>query len=333
MGKDKNVSLVTGGCGFIGRHLVKRLIERGDEIWIIDNLSTGTDPKSWLSPDAPVHFMQKDVLDFYRGLIDIPVPKFDDVFHLAAIVKGRGFIEKNSLLVGSNLAMDSMFFYWLSQNKERIGRALYPSSGVVYPEQMTISGEKPMGMREDMVSFDKALGMPDSLTYGWAKLTGEYLAQLAAKKYGIHIACVRPFSGYGEDQDADYPIPAIARRIARREDPIEVWGSGDQGRDFLHADDWVGGALTVLDHVSDGRAVNIGNGRAVSFKEIINTLADIAGYKPTIKPLLDKPVGFESRYADISLIKSFGWHPEVSLRDGLKLTLEEAARNIDGIPT
>jgi len=80
-----------------------------------------------------------------------------------------------------------------------------------------------------MIDFTSGeLGQPD-MTYGWSKLTGEYLSCLAAKQYGVHIACVRPFSGYGEDQDLSYPVPAIAYRVARGDDPVAVWGTGEQG--------------------------------------------------------------------------------------------------------
>ena len=140
------------------------------------------------------------------------------------------------------------------------------------------------------------------MTYGWSKLTGEFLAQIAARHYGISIVCIRPFSGYGEDQDLSYPVPAIAARAAAHEDPFEVWGTGQQGRDFVHIDDVIDFILILMDNVSDGSAYNIGSGRLLSFIEIIRVFTKIAGYNPQIKQLLDKPVGVHSRYANMDLV-------------------------------
>ncbi|MDO8897972.1 MAG: NAD-dependent epimerase/dehydratase family protein, partial [Bacteroidales bacterium] len=141
----------------------------------------------------------------------------------------------------------------------------------------------------------------------------------AAKHYGVSVACIRPFSGYGEDQEHSYPVPAIAARAAKREDPFEVWGSGKQGRDFVHIDDVLDFIFMLIDNVSDGSAYNIGSGRLTSFLELIEVFGEIAGYKPTIKPLLDKPVGVHSRYGNMELVhQKFGWKPKISLREGME---------------
>jgi UDP-glucose 4-epimerase len=166
------------------------------------------------------------------------------------------------------------------------------------------------------------------MTYGWSKLTGEYLGQIAAEYYGISVASVRPFSGYGEDQDLSYPIPAIARRAALKENPFEVWGSGKQGRDFVHIDDCIDCIMMAMDNISDGSAINIGSGRLTSFLDIIELMTKFAGYKPTIKPLLDKPVGVHSRYSDMSYVENqFNWKPKVSLEEGMHRVYEAAKRN------
>ena len=104
-----------------------------------------------------------------------------------------------------------------------------------------------------MISFESDLGMPD-MSYGWAKLTHEYLAQLAFQKHGIKSVTYRPFSGYGEDQDKAYPFPSICKRVldnlgAKR---LTVWGTGEQMRDFIHIDDCVNGVLATMDKIDDG---------------------------------------------------------------------------------
>ena len=199
---------------------------------------------------------------------------------------------------------------------------LYPSSSAAYPVDLqTESGA--IALSESDIDF-KRMGQPD-MTYGWSKLTGEYLAHIAAKYYGVHITCIRPFSGYGEDQDLTYPVPAIAARIARRDDPVEVWGTGLQGRDFVHIDDVLDCILLAMDHISDGTAINIGMGRLTSFIEIIETMCDIAGYQPEIKRLLDKPVGVHSRYCNMDFVKEkLGWEAKISVREGMNRVYEAA---------
>jgi len=229
------------------------------------------------------------------------------------------------MMVALDLAIDSEFFYWICRYKPE--RAMFPSSSAAYPVDMQTE-DKVIALKESDIDFSKNLGKPD-MTYGWSKLTGEYLAQIAAKYYGISVACVRPFSGYGEDQDLTYPVPAIAARAAAKEDPFEVWGSGKQGRDFVHIDDCIDVILMALENISDGSAINIGMGKLTSFLEIIDLFCEFAGYKPEIKPLLDKPVGVHARHSDMSYVKEkFGWEPKISIREGMKRVYDQAVKNL-----
>ena len=172
------------------------------------------------------------------------------------------------------------------------------------------------------------MGQPD-MTYGWTKLTGEFLAQITAKHYGISITCIRPFSGYGEDQNLTYPIPAIARRAALKETPFEVWGTGKQGRDFVHIDDVLDVTLLAMDKITDGTAINIGHGRLSSFIEIIGIFTEFANYNPPIKQLLDKPVGVHARYSNMDFVKEkLGWEPKISLKEGLRRVYDKHCKSI-----
>jgi nucleoside-diphosphate-sugar epimerase len=177
-------------------------------------------------------------------------------------------------------------------------------------------------LKEEDIDFGGRLGQPD-MTYGWSKLTGEYLAQIAAKYYGVPVVCIRPFSGYGEDQDLSYPTPAIARRAALKEDPFEVWGTGEQGRDFIHIEDCIDLMFLAMDKYSDGRTYNIGWGKLTTFLELIEIFTGLAGYKPHIKKLIDKPVGVNSRYCSIEKAKNeLGWFPKISIEDGMRRVYE-----------
>lgn len=339
--------LVSGACGFVGRNLVKRILKKNnDKVIIVDDLSTGIHPSNWLSGKGEnihdlevweneriyfwkgdfrelLHAMTKDQ-QYLQKKYGFKFDKFSDVFHFAAIVGGRAKIDGDPMMVAIDLAIDAEFFYWVCNHKP--SRVMYPSSSAAYPIDLQ-SNTDFVALKESDIDFEHNLGKPD-MTYGWSKLTGEYLARIAAKYYGISVACVRPFSGYGEDQDLTYPIPAIAARAAKKENPFEVWGTGKQGRDFVHIDDCIDAIFLALDNISDGSAINIGAGRLYSFLEIIDIFCSFAGYRPTIKPLLDKPVGVHARHSDMSYVENkFGWKPSISLEEGLRRVYDEAVKN------
>ena len=324
--------LIPGACGFVGRNITRRLLNTtNDTLVLVDDLTKGRSPDLWLNKDADgryengrVLFYQEDIRDFLKAL-DAPSHalskiKFNDVFHLAAIVGGRTMIDGDPLKVALNLSIDAEFFYWASRHKP--GRILYPSSSAAYPVAIQTK-ENNQALSETDINLEK-IGLPD-MTYGWSKVTGEYLAKMAHDYYGLSVVCIRPFSGYGEDQELDYPIPAIARRIALKEDPVEVWGTGNQGRDFVHIDDVVDIMLLAMDKINDGSAINIGAGKLTTFREIIDTLTGIANYSPEIKPLLDKPVGTYSRYCNMDHVKKeLGWSPKISLEEGMTRVYKKA---------
>lgn len=338
--------LISGACGFVGRNLVKRLLKTTtDKLFIIDDLSIGTHPSTWLEdPSSIMHhgveiFGSEERIIFWKGdfriwlmnmllqpdylkqAFQLDISKFSDVFHFAAIVGGRAKIDGDPMMVALDLAIDAEFFYWVTRHKP--DRVMYPSSSAAYPIHMQTEQES-YALKESDIDFQRNLGKPD-MTYGWSKLTGEYLGQIAAQYYGISVASVRPFSGYGEDQDLSYPIPAIAKRAAGKENPFEVWGSGKQGRDFVHIEDCIDCILMAMDHIHDGTAINIGSGKLSSFLDIIGLMTKFAGYQPEIKPLLDKPVGVHSRYSDMTYVENrFNWKPKVSLEEGMRRVYEAA---------
>jgi len=334
------IHLITGGCGFVGRNFVKRYYATTKDIIVfVDDLSVGTHPSTWLpntmtrrsvgraevfGEEERLWFFQMDVRAFLRMMLEdesnwfMPYgwsfTTFADVLHFAAIVGGRAKIDGDPMMVALDLAIDAEFFYWLTRHKPQ--RVLYPSSSAAYPVDLQTEGQF-IALKESDIDFT-SMGQPD-MTYGWSKLTGEYLAKIAAEYYGISVTCIRPFSGYGEDQDLTYPIPAIARRAAGKENPFEVWGTGKQGRDFVHIDDVIDCSLLAMEHITDGTAINIGSGRLTNFLEIIDIFTDFAGYSPTIKPLLHKPVGVHTRYCNMSYVADrLGWKPKISLREGLR---------------
>lgn len=342
--------LVSGACGFVGRNMVKRLLNTtNDSVIMVDDLSVGIHPSKWLSDytsekikdlevigkEKRLYYWQGDFRkillrlnenhNYFQDTYGLGFEKFSDVFHFAAIVGGRAKIDGDPMMVALDLSIDAEFFFWICRYKPE--RVLYPSSSAAYPISLQTT-EGAIALSEGDIDFKKNLGTPD-MTYGWTKLTGEFLAQIAARHYGVSICCIRPFSGYGEDQDLTYPVPAIAARAAKKEDPFEVWGSGKQGRDFVHIDDVIDCIQMAMNHIKDGSAINIGSGKLTSFLEIIELFTEFAGYKPTVKPLLDKPVGVHSRYANMTHVNNtFGWYPKISTREGMRRVYEAACKNI-----
>jgi len=344
------VHLVSGGCGFVGRNMVKRLYNTTkDNILFIDDLSVGTDPSEWLDQpmvedhkgikvygtDARLYFLKSDFRDVVHALARDPeyIKKtygldfvdFGDIYHYAAIVGGRAKIDGDPMMVALDLSIDAEFFYYITRHKPE--RVLYPSSSAAYPVNLqTESGA--IALTESDIDFNN-MGQPD-MTYGWSKLTGEYLAKIAAQYYDVNITCIRPFSGYGEDQDLTYPIPSLAKRAALKENPFEVWGTGHQGRDFVHIDDVIDCIQLAMNHIHDGTAINIGMGKLTSFMDIIKVMTGFAGYNPEIKQLLDKPVGVHSRYCDMTFVENtIGWKAKISVEEGMKRVYDAALQKFN----
>lgn len=352
--------LLSGGCGFVGRNMAKHLLQHTpDRVIIVDDCSVGMPVADWPWPhenflgtepnriQGQAEFWGKnDQLIFWKGDFRIflrhllnddnwivnelqlaDFERFSDVYHFAAIVGGRAKIDGDPMMVALDLSIDAEFFYWAVRHMP--DRVLFPSSSAAYPVNLQQEGDY-VALKETDIDFQGGnLGQPD-MTYGWSKLTGEYLARIAASHYGLHVACVRPFSGYGEDQNLSYPIPAIALRAAKREDPFEVWGTGKQGRDFVHIDDCVDAILFALNNIKDGSAMNIGSGKITSFLEIIDVFTDFAGYKPPIKQLLDKPVGVHARHANMDYVfQNLGWKPSISLEEGMRRVYEAALKRLE----
>ena len=233
--------------------------------------------------------------------------------------------------VAVDLGIDSLFFLWLVRNQRKIGNVLYASSSAAYPIKLQRK-DGHVALREEMIDFVSGeLGQPD-MTYGWSKLTGEYLSHLAARQYGIKIGCVRPFSGYGEDQDLSYPVPAIAYRVARGDNPVVVWGTGEQGRDFVHIEDCITAMLLTIERIHDGSGINIGSGRLTTFLEVAARFVKLAGYAAAVKPMVGQPVGVQSRYCDPARMRQvLGWEPEVSLEEGFRRVLDAARERVKNL--
>jgi nucleoside-diphosphate-sugar epimerase len=305
-------ALVTGAAGFIGRHFTTYMRDSLD--WVVDTMDIAPTP----------HASRFDANDFFR--VDTGEVQYDLVVHAAYHVGGRVAIDGNPSVLALNLALDANMFNWAVRTGQL--HVLYFSSSAVYPVELQTgklrNGRNFFSLAEEHACIDLPL-LPDA-RYGWAKLTGEKLAQ-AAREQGLKVTVVRPFSGYGWDQSDDYPFPTFVRRALRREDPFVIWGSEHQSRDWIHIDDVVRGALEIASntrgqHPLNGITSNLGSGQRTTMLQLANMVCDAVGYSPTIEVLRDKPLGVMERVADTSLMNLY-YTPQVTLLEGIREAIKK----------
>jgi len=304
--------LITGAAGFLGRWFLEHHVNAGDDVTAIDDLSNKH--SYWPLSVGAYHRIEMELgmwLELYSER------HYDRVYHFAAPVGGRLKIERDPLFNADSLRLDSLLFRWAIEHTPML---IYPSSSAVYGTVLQDDATSAPLFEEEFHAGGSTWFAPDEM-YGFTKMAGERLA-LSAASYGLNTLCIRPFSGYGEGQSFEYPVPSIARRAFRREDPLVVWGSGEQRRDFVHVSDVVGATLARLEGPLVGyEAMNIGSGVSTSFRQIAELCAGIVGYVPTIQTDASKPEGVINRWADTGLMSVY-YQPQVSLVDGLRRVIE-----------
>jgi nucleoside-diphosphate-sugar epimerase len=276
--------LITGSHGFVGKYFRNYFEDKGYKSLTQVDLKIGTDCRDF--------FKKED-------------KQYDLVIHLAAIVGGRESIEGRPMAVADNLSIDSEFFQWCLKTKPK--KIVYFSSSAAYPVNLQ-RNDPEYRLNEEDISFDW-LDMPD-MTYGWSKLTGEFLAQFVPN---VHI--FRPFSGYGWDQDLTYPFPMYVKRAINMNNPFEVWGPGTQTRDFIHMTDVINAVMAAVRLGVTG-PINLGTGRSTSFLELAEMCMKEVGYEGAIKTNPDKPVGCMHRVSDNSKLLEF-YTPKITLEQGI----------------
>lgn len=298
-------ALVTGSAGFLGNRFVEALLQRGD--WYV----VGVDPREpwdFVLPNGRLHRLLADMRDVMSD------GYFDLVIHCAAVVGGRSKIDGDPLALAVNLELDSRLMRWAAKNKP--GRVVYISSSAAYPV-MFQTGEIHTWLSEDRLDPWTIPGAPDQI-YGWTKVVGEAMVR-ELRRQGVPVTVVRPFSGYGEDQDTDYPFPSFIERAKRRDDPFVIWGDGSQVRDFIHAQDLVNATLLLAEAGVDG-PVNLCSGIATSFDTLAQMVCYEVGYDPAYKHVLGAPRGVSFRVGDPTLMSRY-YRPKIGLIEGIRRAL------------
>jgi nucleoside-diphosphate-sugar epimerase len=242
--------------------------------------------------------------------------RFELIVHCAAVVGGRATIDGSPLATAVNLALDAEMFRYAARTETN--QVIYFSSSAAYPVALQGAYGAHV-LREDDINLAE-IALPDAV-YGWAKLTGEMLAGHARKR-GVSVSVLRPFSGYGEDQSTDYPFPSFVDRAARGVDPFEIWGSGAQVRDWVHIDDIVQTALAMIAEGHPG-PLNVGWGEPVSFIELAARMCAQAGYSPNLHTRPELPTGVAYRVADVTELNRLR-PPTIGLDEGIRRSLRLA---------
>lgn len=283
--------LITGDAGFVGRAFHRYFEGQGHEVVGID-----------IANPLPM-----DARDFFRN----DNTHFDKVIHLAAVVGGRKMIEGSPLALAVDLSIDAEMFGWALRTKP--GCITYFSSSAAYPTKLQNLDEGTVKILEESDINLSNIQTPD-MTYGWAKLTGEMLAS-HARAQGLTVHVYRPFSGYGTDQALDYPFPSFIARGLAKSDPFEIWGTGNQCRDFIHIDDVVAAAEAGCE--ADIETANLSTGIATSFNDLARMVAKVAGYEPIFQNLPAEPSGVDYRVGNPTLMNTF-YTVKISLEEGIQ---------------
>ena len=302
--------LVTGGAGFIGSHLVETLNKRGDSITVIDNLSTGTNALG-----NSINFVKGSIFD--TKLMDKLISEADSVLHLAAAVGVLSIINKPLESLKTNINGTEIILELCDKYKKPI---LITSTSEIYGKNNSVPLSE---------SSDRVLGSPllSRWSYSEAKAVDESMAYFYFQEKGLQVRLVRLFNTVGPRQVGHYGM-VVPRFVsaALKNEPLSVYGSGDQIRCFCHVDDAVRALLLVMD--SDkavGEVFNVGNNQPITIMELAKKVIELTGSSSTIEKIAYEkayPEGFEDmhrRVPDISKIKQvLGWTPEINLDQIIK---------------
>lgn len=316
--------LVTGGAGFIGSHLARKLLLLGNRVIVADNLSSGKRQNiADMVYRADFKFLAED-LRVWSNFQDA-AENVDAIFHLAANMGGIGWISNiGAEIMHDNLLMNINFLE--ACRKYDVEHALYSSSACIYPAYKQSSAEVVPLKESDAVPAE-----PDQF-YGWEKLATEKMCEAYNKDYGLKVRVLRyhnifgPYSSYGVKGKA--PMMLIYKAINHPNPPFEIWGDGLQTRSFCYIDDAIEGTLLRMrsDYLEP---LNIGSDRLVTINELARIVIAVSGKDITPLYDLEKPQGVRGRNADLTLAKeTLGWEPKITLEEGIKRTYEWLLREL-----
>ncbi len=304
--------LVTGGAGFIGSHVADAYLQRGDEVWILDDLSSGR----MSNVPAGAKFIKASITDPGLDKIFEDAGGFDIINHHAAQMDVRTSVERPRFDAAINV--DGFLNVVENARKYNTRRILFVSSGgVVYgePEVRPTPEEAP-----------KAPLSP----YGVTKLAAEYYLHYYRIVHGVEYAALRYANVYGPRQNphGEAGVVAIFSSRIREGKPLTIYGDGHQTRDYVYIADVVSANMLLSDVAlaaggdMDQRAFNVGTGRETSVVELAQTLIKASGSKVEVKHAAERPGELRHSALATKRLEALGWTAQHTLEDGLRTTYD-----------
>jgi UDP-glucose 4-epimerase len=306
--------LVTGGAGFIGSHVVDKLIENGYGVIVVDNLSSGKVEN--LNRNALFYEQSIEDEEMMERIFSLHRPEY--VFHLAAqasvaISVREPVRDAETNIIGSLVLLEKSIKYGVKKFIfSSTGGAIYGENVKVFPTPET---ETPHPISP----------------YGIAKYSTEMYLEFFAREYGLKYTVLRYANVYGPRQDpyGEAGVVAIFTERMLRGEEVHIFGDGEYVRDYVYVDDVVRANLLAMEK-GDNEVFNIGTGRGTTVNQLFKLLKEITGYdkEPVYKP----PRKGDVRKSILDYTKAkekLGWEPKVSLEEGLKLTVEYFRKTLE----
>jgi len=324
--------LITGGAGMIGTNLVKSLISdenyNKNDIYIVDNLWRGCIENISDYIDIETNFFN---IDLYKpNQLDDIIIKYniDTIIHLADIVAGIGYVTKNEWFIfNQNVIINSNTIKSVQNCSDHIKAFINVGTACCFPKSLQLS-------LESKLNETQLYPAEPETSYGWSKLMGMYETELL--QTNTHILCCNLIlhNVYGSPCDIgerSQVIPSLIKKAIKCSDnnEIEVWGSGNQGRAFLHVSDVVKSITLAMKNGYNVGCIQIGPDKCNTIKEIAENIIKISGKNIKIKYDKSKPEGDFGRCADFNKANEIlGWSPIVDIEKGLKITYDWINSNV-----
>ncbi|HVT03400.1 MAG TPA: NAD-dependent epimerase/dehydratase family protein [Thermoanaerobaculia bacterium] len=308
--------LVTGGTGFMGSALVKRLLTEGHGVRVLDNGSRGKAGRL-REVIQDVEFVEGDIRDL--DIVVRSTKNIDSICHLAYVNGTEFFYSRPELVL--DVAVRGMSNVLAAGIKSGVGEIILASSSEVYQTPAIIPTPE-----------DVPLSVPDLMnprySYGGGKIISELMAINFGRKHFERVVIFRPHNVYGPDMGSEHVIPQLALRIAgllsqgNSPVPLRIQGTGQETRAFVYIDDLVDGLMRVIEQAPHLSIYNIGTDQEVSIARLAHEIAAVAGIEIELQPGELQPGSTLRRCPDISKLRALGYTPRVSLQSGLRPTVE-----------
>ena len=307
--------LVTGGAGFIGSGVVRYLLQQGQDVRVVDDLSKGYVN---LDPNTPVEFIKADLRDKAET-----AAVFDGVevcFHLAAKIGGiKYFHDYPATILDENNAMLSSVFSAAVKHGTKI---VYISSSMVFERASVFPSPE-----------EAVLESPPPVShYGFSKLVGEYYCRAFHEEYGVRYTICRPFNAYGPGEHPEdepgiaHVIPDICKKVLRGDHPLEIMGSGQQQRCFTYVEDIAEGIVTAgLASAGENEDFNIGEDSPITIADLARKIWELCGRSESFELAHTPPLehDIQRRIPDMAKTRRIlAWRPKLTLDEGLRRTVD-----------